>query len=221
MIVHLLTDVGGRESFMVQGIRSSRGRGSKAGLFQPLFPVEFEGLCSPKMDMHRFREIHSGMVLHSIPFDIRKSTISLFMAEVIYRLIKESESNSSLFDFMWHSIAALDQIEQGVANFHLWWLVNLSRMLGFYPSGEYKKGYYFDIKEGCYCPIQPLHTLFLTSECSEFLRDFTEVSVENIAEIGMNRAQRVRFMESMLSYYSYHLDSIHAVQSVEILQEVF
>ena len=80
MVAHLLTDVGGRRSYMVQGIRSSRGHGSKSALFQPMFAVEFEGLESPRMEMHRFREVHSGIVLQTLPFDIRKTTIALFMS---------------------------------------------------------------------------------------------------------------------------------------------
>ena len=48
MVAYLLTDVGGRRSYMVQGVRSRSGRGSKLALFQPMFPVEFEGLESPR-----------------------------------------------------------------------------------------------------------------------------------------------------------------------------
>ena len=110
MVAQLLTDVGGRCSYMVQGVRSSRGRGSKAALLQPMFTVEFEGLESSKMDMHRFRELRSGIVLQSIPFDVRKSTIALFMAEVLYRLVRESEPNEALFNFVWGSVEALDAL---------------------------------------------------------------------------------------------------------------
>mgnify|MGYP002604061073 CR=1 FL=1 len=88
MVVYLLTDSGGRQSYMVQGVRSARGHGSKLALFQPMFAVEFEGLESSRMQMHRFREVRSGIVLQSLPFDVRKSTIALFMAEVLYRLVK-------------------------------------------------------------------------------------------------------------------------------------
>lgn len=221
LIVHLLTDVGGRQSFMVQGIRSAHGRGSKAGLFQPLFAVEFEGLESPKMEMHRFKEVRSGLVLQSLPFDVRKSTIALFMAEVLYRLIKESEANADLFNFVWHSVAALDELKKGVYNFHLWFLTHLSRLLGFFPAGAYTSGCWFDIREGCYTPIRPLHTACFTPENTTFLRDFTECDVRCLAEIGMNRHQRVEFMQALLNYYAYHLDAIHSVQSVRILQEVF
>ncbi len=221
LIVHLLTDTGGRQSFMVQGIRSAQGKGSKAGLFQPLFAVEFEGLSSPRMEMHRFKEVRSGIVLSSTPFDLRKSTIALFMAEVLYRLIKESEPNVDLFNFVWGSVEALDLLEEGVANFHLWFLSNLSRFLGFSPTGGYQRGEWFDIREGAFVAQQPLHPQHFTPEHAAFFRDFMECDVRFLAEIGMNRQQRVRLMQDLLSYYAYHLDAIDQVRSIEVLQSVF
>ncbi len=221
LIVHLLTDVGGRQSYMVQGVKSSKGRGSKMALFQPLFGVEFEGMKSPRAEMHRFREVHSGVVLQRTPFDVRRSTIALFIAEALYRLVKESEPNSELFDFAWGSLIALDTIEDGVANFHLWFLANLSRLLGFYPAGEFKKGAWFDIIEGGYTTTKPSHTLILSPENTEYLRDFTECDVQDLGAIGLNRTQRVEFLNALLSYYSYHLDAIKSVQSIEVLKEVF
>ena len=66
MVVYLLTDTGGRRSYMVQGVRSRNGRGSKLALFQPMFPVEFEGLESSRQQMHRFKEVQGGFVLQSL-----------------------------------------------------------------------------------------------------------------------------------------------------------
>ncbi len=131
-----------------RGVRSSGGRGSKAALFQPMFAVEFEGLVSTKMQLHRFREVRSGLVLQSLPFDVRKSTIALFMAEVLYRLVKESEPNPNLFEFVWRSVEALDALGEGTANFHIWFLARLSRFLGFGPGNSYASGDWFDIREG-------------------------------------------------------------------------
>ncbi len=221
LIVYLLTDVGGRQSYMVPGIRSAQGRGSKAGLFQPMFTVEFEGLQSSKMQLHRFKEVQSGQLLRSIPFDVRKSTIALFMAEVLYRLVKESEPNPLLFDFVWSSIGALDELQEGIANFHLWFLSNFSRFLGFFPGNGYHTDDWFDIREGLYTSEQPLHPQVFDPETARFFRDFTECDVRLLAEIGMNRHQRVRLLQALLGYYAYHLDAIQSVRSVEILQEVF
>ena len=97
-----------------------------------MFPVEFEGLESSRQQMHRFKEVQGGFVLQSLPFDVRKSTMALFMAEVLYRLVREyDEPNQALFDFVWNCVGALDSMDEGVANFHLWFLANLSRFLGF------------------------------------------------------------------------------------------
>ena len=221
MVVYLLTDVGGRRSYMVQGVRSTRGRGSKLALFQPMFAVEFEGLESPRRQMDSFREIRSGAVLRSVPFGVRKSTIALFMAEVLYRLVRESEPNGPLFDFVWGSVGALDAMEEGVANFHLWFLANLSRFLGFYPGNAYTAGAFFDIREGLYTKTPPPHAGYMSGEHARTLDDFIRCDVRCLGEIGLNRRQRVGFLDALLVYYGYHLDAIRAVQSVKILQEVF
>lgn len=221
MVVYLLTDVGGRRSYMVQGVRSTRGHGSKLALFQPMFTLEFEGLESHRQEMHRFREVHSGPVLQSLPFDIRKSTVALFMAEVLYRLVRESEPNEALFDFVWSSVGALDSLQEGTANFHLWFLVNLSRLLGFFPGNGYAEGDWFDVREGLYTPLQPAHGLAMNPHDARILRDMVECDVRCLAEIGLNRRERVDFLGALLGYYGYHLDAIHAVRSVGILREVF
>ena len=110
-IAYLFTDVLGRMSYMVQGIRSKRGRGNKAALLQPMFLVEFEGVEQPHAQMHRVREMRSLRPLMSVPFDVRKSTISMFMAEVLYRLIREVEANKPLFDFLCEAVLKLDEVE--------------------------------------------------------------------------------------------------------------
>ena len=221
MVASLLTDVGGRRSYMVQGVRSRNGRGSKLALFQPMFPVEFEGLESPRQQMDRFKEVRAGFVLQSLPFDVRKSTMALFMAEVLYRLVRESEPNEALFDFVWGSAEALDAMDEGVPNFHLWFLANLSRLLGFRPGNDYTPGAWFDIREGSFTPLRPPHGEVLSADDARILHDLLECDVRYIAEIGLNRRQRVAYLDALLVYYGYHLDAIHAVQSVRILQEVF
>lgn len=221
VIVQLLTDTLGRQSYIVQGIGSGKGRGSKMALLQPMFTIEFEGLISEKTDLHRMRDVHSGALLQSVPYDIRKSTIALFMAEVLYRLIGESETNQHLFDFIWGSVIALDAMEEGVSNFHLWFLAHISHFLGFAPGNEYIENSYFDMREGEYTPIRPLHDKFLNTEYSRLLNDLIECDVEYLGEIGLNRTQRVDMLSGLVDYYTVHLDSIRKVQSIQILQEVF
>ena len=220
VVVQMLTSSHGRQSYMVQGLGSRRGH-SKLALFQPLFALEFEGLESPRMQMHRLGEVHNGIVLQSTPFDIKKSTIALFMAEVLHRLVKESEANELLFDFVWGSIEALDAATEGVANFHLWFLSHLCRLLGVSPGNEYMPDAWFNIAEGLYTLQEPPREYRISQENALILRDMLECDVRYIAEIGLNRHQRVEFLSALVRYYGYHLDTINSVQSIRILQEVF
>ena len=220
VVVQMLTSSHGRQSYMVQGLGSRRGH-SKLALFQPLFALEFEGLESPRMQMHRLGEVHNGIVLQSTPFDIKKSTIALFMAEVLHRLVKESEANELLFDFVWGSIEALDAATEGVANFHLWFLSHLCRLLGFSPGNEYMPDAWFNIAEGLYTLQEPPREYRISQENALILRDMLECDVRYIAEIGLNRHQRVEFLSALVRYYGYHLGTINSVQSIRILQEVF
>ena len=129
--------------------------------------------------------------------------------------------NQALFDFVWNCVGALDSMDEGVANFHLWFLANLSRFLGFCPGNDYSAGDWFDIREGLYTKTRPQHVSFMTQECTRILRDMMECDVRCLAEIGLNRTQRVEFLNAVLVYFGYHLDAISAVQSVRILREVF
>ena len=221
MVVQMLTDRYGRQSYMVQGVRSGRGKGSKMALFQPLFVLEFEGLESSHSDLHKMRDVQNEIIFKSVPYDIRKSTMALFMAEVLYRLVGESEANEPLFDFVYHSVRALDEIDEGVANFHLWFLANLSRYLGYFPGNEHLKGCWFDMREGLYVSTMPLHNHTMNEEEAELLRDLTECDLEYLGEIPLNREQRVAMLSRLVEYYSIHLDAIRTVRSIEILQEVF
>lgn len=217
----MLTDAYGRQSYMVHGVRSTKGHGSKLALMQPLFALQYEGLESSRMDLHRMRDVQSAITLHSIPYDIRKSTISLFMAETIYRLVGESEANQALFDFVWRSIEALDAIEEGVSNFHLWFLANMSRFLGFSPGNQYEQGFWFDIKEGIFTPYMPFCEDSLKPQTAQLFSNLLSHSIEEVSLFSLNREQRRELLQGLLAYYSFHLDNISSIKSIQILQEVF
>ena len=221
MVVFMLTDTLGRQNYMMQGIRSARSKGNKAALLQPMFVVDFVGLESPKMQMHRMQEVRSAVALTLLPFDVRKSTIALFMAETLYRLIKEVEPQSPLFGFVEESVVALDTLTDGIANFHLWFMVHLSAHLGFYPGNEYIHGGCFDIQEGLFVHSMPQHRLALSPENTRILAALMSTEVSDLASLNLARGQRSAFLAAMLTYFGYHLDSIHNVRSLDILRDVF
>ncbi len=221
MIVHMLTQESGRQSFIAQGVRSKKGRGSKAALLQPLFCVEYIGVRSPMSDLHRFGELRSALTLRSIPFDVRRSAIALFVAELLYRVVRESESNEPLFGFIWSAIEALDNIEEGLANFHLYLLANLSGYLGFTPHGEWREERVIDIAEGSFVDSIPSHGNYVASGEAYIFDQLLNMELHMLGSLKLNREQRVAFLEALIKYYGYHLDTIYEVQSIKILAELF
>ncbi len=221
LVAYLFTDVGGRQTYMIRGVRSSRGRGNKAALFQPMFLLEFEGIRHPRAEMHSMREVRNLVPLLNVPFDLRKSTVALFMAEVLYRLIREVEPNEPLFDFLASAVQQLDRMEQGVANFHLWFLVRLSAHLGFYPGNEYRDGGWFDIPAGLFCEERPPHGACMAPSSARLLGALMRCETSELDSLRLGRTQRLEFMEAMLGFFGYHFDAIHSVQSLRILREVF
>lgn len=221
LVAYILTDTIGRQNYMVQGVRSKRGKGNKASMLQPMFLLEFEGVPSQHSQMDRMKDVSLLRPLQNIPFDVRKSTISLFMAEVLYKLVKEVEPNSPLFGFVRDSVIALDAIEEGVANFHLWFLVQMSAFLGFYPANQYSEGDYFDIVEGSFTATIPEHSIILSRSNAALLASLLTLSPEELGSLPLSRGQRGEFLSALLDYFGYHLDTIHKIQSLKILAEVF
>ena len=221
LVAYVLTDAAGRQSYMVQGVRSCKGKGNKTALLQPMFLVEFEAVRGGRSHMDRIKEAKLLHPLQHIPFDIRKSTISLFMAEVLYKLVREVEPDSTLFGFVKESVLVLDGLESGISNFHLWFLVQLSRFLGFYPANRYAEGDCFDIIEGCFTATQPDHSMIMNRPNSRLLDTMLYHSPDKLGEVALPRTQRADFLASLLLYYGYHLDTINNIQSIKILGELF
>lgn len=222
MVAYMLTDAVGRRNYMVQGLGKGGSKsGGKGALFQPMFLLDFVGVESSKTQMDRIKEVALARPLQSIPFDVRKSTIALFMAELLYKIVKEVEPNSPLFDYVWSAVDSLDSLDEGVFNFHLWFLVGLSRFLGFYPAGEWSEGAVFDIENGTFTLMPPSSGLCIGAENSLLLHQLMEVEACDLALLRLSRKQRTDFIEALLVYFGYHLDTIHHVQSLRILSEIF
>ncbi len=143
------------------------------------------------------------------------------MAETLYRLVRESEPDLHLFAFIEQAVQALDVMQDGVANFHLWFLVKLSYFLGFYPGNAWTEEAYFDIRRGRFVLLPPDHRMLLERDEARLLGTLMEISVAELGTIALNRTQRAAFLNALLTFIGYHADTIHAVRSIDVLKEVF
>lgn len=222
IIVDMYTALHGRFSFIVS-IAKSKKAAVKSVIFQPLSIIEFEADFKSRGGLTRIKDAKVHFPLISIPYDPYKSSIALFLAEFLYRAVREETENTPLLTYLVHSIQWLDECRSGFANFHLVFLIRLSRFLGLYPNAEdYQSGDYFDLQSGFFVsqPSQ-LHTSYIGPQESALLIKLMRLNYETMHLFEMNRVQRARCLTIILDYYRLHVHDFPVLKSLDVLKELF
>ena len=130
IIVTLFTELFGLQSYIVNGVRSKSAH-NKIALYQPLTLLDLVVYHRENANINRIKEVKCLYPYQSIPTDIKKSALAIFILEVINKTVKEESHAHELCEFFIHSFITLDQMEDRSENFHIVFLLRMSRMLGF------------------------------------------------------------------------------------------
>ena len=220
-IVHTYTEAFGRISFLAVRARGKKSVVSKA-LFMPLSVLEMEVERLNKRELHKVCETKSCYPQTEIYCNTVKNVLVLFLAEVLFRVVKETEPDQRLFDYLYESIRFLEYADKGVANFHIVFLLRLLHHLGIYPNVEsYSKGYYFDMRNGIFVDSIPVYRNCLTCEESELLARLLKMSFENMSLYSFSRKDRVGVINRIFEYYRLHLPEFPEIKSLSVVQCLF
>jgi DNA repair protein RecO (recombination protein O) len=219
IIADIYTEGFGVRSYIVSGVRTSKAKVS-AGLLQVMSLVDI--VAYDKVEkLNRIKEIRAAHVYTRLPFEMGRASVGLFMAEVTKRVIRESEENADLFDFLFSAFRYLDETEHSFANIHLVFLLELSGYLGFRPHEEdYTEGSVFDLKNGYFTKGIIGHSHFLNDKQASLLRGLLSVSWHDSHTIAISRSERRLLIGDLLKFYQFHLDNFPEIQSFKILQEI-
>jgi len=220
VIASIYTEKSGRQSFWISGAKSTRSL-RKSSLFQPLFLLEMEVMNVPR-ELKKIKEARNFPVYTSIPFDIHKTSMALFIAEVLSRSLPAEEPHQELFDFLWHSLITLDAEQEPVSNFHIYFILRLTRYLGFTPTDNYSPTCsYFDYHTGHFTEHPPLHQHYLEKNISCHLHFFLSSPYTHCMNYPLNAEMRVTILNKLLDYYDFHFDFPQKILSLKILKEVY
>lgn len=221
-IVYMLTEKLGRVSYWVNSSRGGKPTVAKSKIIiQPLTIIDYVAKTPTKGDLHRFVELSKSYYPSNVIFDYTKSTLALFITELVYRFIKTDTENTMIYDYVEHSIKTLDTIQEGIPNFHIYFILNLTRFLGYYPSDKYIERSFFDLTRGEYVIIRPQHNLYIEQKESEDLSNLQQKQVDMLAELKYNKSTRNTLIEAMIAYINYHNGTNIKISSTEILKELF
>jgi len=221
LIVKIYTELFGLQSYIFKGIRTKKSS-IKSNIFQPLSLVEMVVDHKEKSAIQFVKEVRNSYQFISIPHDVRKSSIVLFLNELINKSIKEEEANNLLFNYIYDNIVLLDSTEENFSDFHLFFTMHLTSFLGFVPSGNYSDtNCYFNLREGIFQKQFFEDEYYLDKSKSSLLHQINNSSFDFSTPSTFSRKTRNEILKSMISYYLIHIPSMKKMNTLDILEEVF
>ena len=157
-----------------------------------------------------------------IPFDSYKLAITLFLSEFLYHSTRDEQVNVPLFHYIDMSMRWLDESHQAFSNFHLVFMMRLSRFIGFFPNlDNYEEGDFFDLRNGCFSKtVAPHHDVISPTEAAK-IGLLMRMNYETMHLFKMSRSERNRCTEIILTYYRLHVPNFPELKSLGIMQELF
>ncbi len=215
LILDIYTEEKGVRKYIISGVRNKRSK-VKTGLLQVATLVDMVAYFRDNKPMNRIKEIKAAQIYESIPFDLMKGTISLFMVELAQKTIKEEEGNAALFNFLFNRFATLDKLAQINPNYHLYFMLDLSRYLGFYPGGTWSLDTpWLNMRDGKFVKEEPLHQYALSRDLSEKVGLLMKKEA-----VKMARIDRQKIVQKLIDYYRIHVENFNGLNTHEILREV-
>ena len=219
LVVHIFTEKFGIQSYLLQGVRKNKSK-IRTSMIQPLHLVQMVVYHKENGGLQRISELRNDPLLNNLSTDVIKTSVSMFICELLYQTLKEQPSDEEQFNFIFNAIELLDLTELSVANFHLWFMLKYSKYVGFYPQILSKNHKYFDLKNAQFVDSIPEHPLFMNEQCSFIMLQFMQSRFDEIMSIKINAEYRRQILMDLIRYYEWHLPGFKGLKSHHVLEEV-
>lgn len=221
MIVDMFTRAHGRMSFVVSIPKSSKSKLRKQ-FFQPLSMLSLEYDYRPKVQLQKIRNVALFHPYSSLPFDIDKLTVGMFISEFLYHSLYGEQQNEQMFDYISDSLMWLDSSPSPTANFHLVFMMRLSLFLGFYPNlDDFVPGCVFDLRSGSFSSVAPLHSDYLLPDEASQMSLMMRMNYSTMHLFKFTRAQRNRLLDVIVQYYRLHIPGFPEMKSLDVLRNIY
>jgi len=224
MIVTMLTELFGLQSYLVNGVRTQSGKaGARAGLFQPAALLDLVIYHQETKNLQRIKEYNWSYLYKYIFSDVVTHAVALFMIELLQKCLKQPEPNPELFYFMEDSLTGLDQAAEKVqANFPLFFALHLAGFFGMRIDDNYSdKRVYLDLQEGYFTKEVPDHHHYLVNPLSGISSHLLKIMQPvELADLPLNKEKRRQLMEAYEYFYSVHIPGFTPLKTLPVLRSI-
>ena len=218
IILKTYTRESGAKSFIAGGLQNKKGV-LRPALVQPLSQLNLVYYEKSKGGgLKRIKEASVYQAYNQLFFDPVKSSLAMFLAEVLSHVLHEEEPEPQLFDFISELLMLLDGLEAGIGNFHVAFLVNLTGHLGFKPEEPSGNSDYFDLLNGVYTSFEPPHFHFLDPTVTTQWKQLQNLKLDQLSTLKLSRESREKLLTAVLEYYRLHIKDFGQLRSLEVVK---
>ena len=218
LIVKCYTQKEGIVSYLLKGVLKSK-KGSKVAYYQLLTQLQIVTDFKPSRSLQYIKEAKINYLYSSLHTNVLKSAIVMFLAEVLSSSLQEEEQNDTLFNYLEATLQWLD-VHEKYANFHLLFLLNITKHLGFYPDISKIESPYFNLEAGKF-QDEKQNKYSISNENLTLLKQLLGTTFEALENVKINAKQRQSFLGLLLVYFELHLGNFKKPKSLQIFNEVF
>ncbi len=219
LIVKCYTSQRGVVSYLLRGVLKSKKGSAKTAYFQPLSQLQIEENYKANQSLQFIGDVKLNVVYKSLHTNILKSAIVMFLSEVLSSVLKEEEQNDYLYAYLAGSLDWLDD-QNDFANFHLLFLLNLTKHLGFYPNLSAIDNPYFNLSTGAF-ELKPQDLYTVSDENLTVLKQLLGINFDDLTTVKLNSKERQSFLTMLLLYFELHLGDFKKPKSMAIFNQVF
>lgn len=218
-ICDVLTKEDGKQSYLFKGISPKKKKNVSFHL-HPLQLMDFEIFYKEGKKLNSVKNYHPYIILKDIPYNIFKSSTATFLSEIINKVVYEDSYNEDLYEYIENSIIYMDNTEENTPNFHLFFLLHLTKFLGFFPDNNYyEENIFLNLEEGNFSSIKGKSTTGPNTARAIFR--LMNTRLDNLNDIKFDREARNILLDTILHFYNIHLDKNLSIKSLEIIREIF
>ena len=219
LIVKCFTESSGLKTYLLRNIFKTKKGKLKPSYFQALTLLEIEASHKNKGTLEYIKEVKVSYPYKSLHTQILKSSLAIFLAEILSNSISEEAEDKELFQFIEDSLIWLDSHNE-TANFHLLFLLKLSMHLGFYPDTSTISKEYFNLMEGNFQDYNN-GKYSENGTTIDNLKQFFGIDFAAMSRIKLTKNQRSDLLNLLLNYYQLHLHGFKKPKSLEVLNQIF
>jgi len=218
-ILHIFSKDFGRKAYFLRGL--TKKKNSPRAYLNPLTILELQVTERESKSLQQIRDISVHIPTNNLIIDPIKACMSMFITEILHKSIEENYVNGSLYLFLESAIQLLDNAEK-VKNFHVWFLVALSKFLGFYPMIDTSvNSAIFNLETGTFIRKEEESPLTLSSSASITLKTCLGMNFDEVSHLKMSASLRKELVHGLVKYYTIHVPKLNKVNSLEVLEAVF